>query len=177
MAETDERADIYKDAHSLSNPYHSKGYSNLNKPQHPTIAEELKAVFETHIEIGNGSVDKEIKDINLSVQSQLLSTMPENVNPSEIGGLSTIVEHQNNTSIEEEFDPNELAGENLSNTSNNNLTRRAVSLRQKPSNIILHSPLIEASESISSQETNESENVNIDFNKNGIKREEQGNTT
>ena len=176
MIETDESTTVYKEGHSHNNIYPSKEYpkEDTRKSQHPTIAEELRAAFETQIEPGNGPGDKEIRDLDTSSQSQLLSNLPENFNTSEKnGGLSTIEEHQNNTSIETEFDCNDLVDRNSPTSSKNVMARRSASFRHKSSTVSPNSSLLEVSESVSSQETIEVENLTMDFNKNGIKTKEK----
>ena len=141
--------------------------------QHPTIAEELKAASQAQcMEVDSLICRKMVSEIRLPANSNPNNTSSEVPKRNESAGLSTILEHQNNKFPDQEqtlFDVSEIS---LSNSSSNSFVRRSASLKHRPTNITPSSPILELSESRSSQETIECDNRS----KNGdaYKRENMG---
>ena len=141
--------------------------------QHPTIAEELKAASQAQcMEVDSLISRKMVSEIKLPTNFNPNNTSSESPKRNETAGLSTILEHQNNKSPDQEqtlFNVSEIS---LSNSSSNSFVHRSASLKHRPTNITPSSPIMELSESRSSQETIECDNRS----KNGdaYKRENMG---
>ena len=128
--------------------------------QHPTIAEELKAASQAQcMEVESSISQKMVNEkIKIPTNSNPNNTSSDAPKRNESAGLSTILEHQNNKSPDQEeilFDVSEIS---ISNSSSNSFVRRSASLKHRPTNITPSSPILELSESRSSQETIECDN-------------------
>ena len=137
--------------------------------QHPTIAEELEAVsYQNDInECKIADVDQSESHISLS--SKKTGRYNENIKQSEIGGLSTIIEHQATTLNEDMNSANGLSDIHPMKESSRS---RSASVGQKSPSMAPYSPILERSESLSSQEIMD-DNI-ICSNKNGYKNQESG---
>ena len=137
--------------------------------QHPTIAEELEAVsYQNDInECEIADVDQ--SESNISLPSKKTGRYNENIKQSEIGGLSTIIEHQATTLNEDMNSANGLSDIHPMKESSRS---RSASVGQRSPNMAPYSPILERSESLSSQEIMD-DNI-ICSNKNGHKNQESG---
>lgn len=172
MIEMDnDNAMFFQESHSLSNI--SKEYSNFNKAiqQHPTIAEELEAVAETQTEVDSLATDRKIKDFHLPLRCYQKSPFPENIKASEAKESVTLTKHAITKSKSDTFNSCDIVETCASNSSNNDSVFRTNSLRKRTSNITPKSPILEASKSISSQETIEADNSKVDVNKQAYRKE------
>ena len=121
----------------------------MTAPQHPTIAEELEAV-------NNQSSNHESMISDVDRDRSLIS-----------GGLTTIIEHQATTSHEDIHNSNGLSEIHpFKETSRS----RSASLGQRSPTITPYSPILERSESLSSQEKIE---INSDENNESSSRKEE----
>ena len=175
MIEMDnENVSFSQEPNSLRNPYISKDHSNFNKaiPQHPTIAEELEAAFETQMEEDSFLSDRRLKDLQLPLRGYQKTSSPKNIKTSEAKEIrGTFTEHLIPKSKSDTFNSGGLVETGGSNSFNNYSVPRTSSLRQRTSNIIPKSPILEGSESIDSQETIEADILNVGFNDQTFQKE------
>ena len=140
--------------------------------QHPTIAEELEAVnYQNDVE-GCTQVDVDPSELTISLPSKKTGRYNENIKQSELGGLSTIIEHQATISNE---DMNHANGLSDTNPMKENSRSRSASVGQRSPNMAPYSPILERSESLSSQEIMDDDIIRT--NKNGHKNQESGNVS
>ena len=145
----------------------------MTEYQHPTIAEELRAASQAQcMEVESLISRKMVSEIKLPTNSNPNNASLDAPKRNESAGLSTIQEHQNNKSPDREETLFDISEVSPSNSSSNRLVRRSASLRHRPTNITPSSPILELSESRSSQETIEFDNRSN--NGDAYKRENMG---
>ena len=140
--------------------------------QHPTIAEELEAVSYQNDTEECTLADADQNESNISLSSKKTGRYNENIKQSEVGGLSTIIEHQVTISNEDLNHANGLSDTYAMKESSRS---RSSSVGQRSPNMAPYSPILERSESLSSQEIMDDDIIRT--NKNGHKNQDSGNVS